>query len=116
MALVLTVIRGWIQAGQPQPNAIGGSYPTWQRGMTGLLQFAGLEGELMHENTNMAPVAADDQEWALFYQAIDTKLGDKPWTAAQLVHAASNDKQLQEFLPGRGHQKGRRAGCRHLGV
>jgi DNA primase len=71
VASLLTLARGWIAAGKPEPDVeLLGSFEEWTRTVGGVLQHAGVEGFLDNLETLYEQVDDETAEWAGFLEAL----------------------------------------------
>jgi hypothetical protein len=62
LAALLTVARGWINAGRPSKQVRSDDFALWVRSIRGLLEWAGIEGTF-GGNYNAEALTEDDEEW-----------------------------------------------------
>jgi hypothetical protein len=73
VAALLTLARGWVAAGRPEPDVeLLGSFEEWTRTVGGILQHAGVEGFLGNLETLYEQVGEETAEWSGFLEALHT--------------------------------------------
>lgn len=92
LAAILTVARGWINAGRPSEKVRADSYATWVGGMRGMLKWAGFAGQF-GGGFNADAIGEDDQEWCDFLVELDRIFNGQSFTSKDIVAdmASAND-------------------------
>jgi hypothetical protein len=62
LAALLTVARGWINAGRPSKQVRSDDFALWIESLRGLMDWAGIEGTFSG-NYNAEAITEDDEEW-----------------------------------------------------
>ena len=102
IAALLTMVRAWYVAGQPQPSTPTpalADYSAWAEIIGGVLAFAGVDGFLdnlvqLYEETDV-----EGPQWTGFLEMWLLKLGRKDYTTAAVIDALKQDKDLEATLP-----------------
>ncbi|XTZ17068.1 hypothetical protein ACQSSU_06725 [Micromonospora echinospora] len=82
---LLTLVRAWVAAGKPLPaERASDSYARWVRTVEGILTTAGIDGQFDHKSTQVE-VGTDDDEWAVFLEAVYKAYREREWTAKELL-------------------------------
>lgn len=85
LCALLTLVRAWVAAGKPLPvERASDSYARWVRTVDGILTNAGIDGQFDHVSTQVE-VGTDDDEWAVFLEAVHKAYRDRSWTAKELL-------------------------------
>jgi len=85
LAALLTIVRSWVVAGMPLPaERASDGYTKWVRIVSGILAHAGIPGTFDDRSTQVE-IGTDDDEWATFLAAAWQAVGDKQWTAKELL-------------------------------
>ena len=84
LAAILTVARGWVNAGRPAKDVRSDDYAGWVKGIRGLMDWARFPGTFGGSSTDVA-VATDDEEWHDFLVALHGVFGAVPFTTKDLV-------------------------------
>jgi hypothetical protein len=111
LAALLTVARGWVQAGAPvQAAGRSDDYGSWYGSLRGLLSWAGVPGAFGAEDRrDLSAVSEDDGQWSVFVAALSKTFGSQSFTARDVVTRLSAEIQpygstgvqpLTEALPG----------------
>ena len=95
VAAIVTLARGWIQAGRPAGTSPTlGSFEAWSHVVGGILTWGGVPGLL----GNLADfyVTADEEygEWAAFIGALGEWSAGKPFAVADLVRALGDEQSV----------------------
>ena len=88
LAAILTVARGWVNAGRPAEDVRSDDYAEWVKGLTGLMEWAEFPGTFGGSTTDVA-VSSDDEEWHHFLVALFQVFGSTPFTTKELVDKIS---------------------------
>ena len=103
VAAVLTLIRGWYAAGQPEAAVpTFGSFEQWSRTVGGILAHAGIEGFLTNLDSFRARADQSRGEWEDFIGAWWSVLGGMEITLGELTRRLLEEasfKPLSEALP-----------------
>jgi hypothetical protein len=104
LAAILTIARGWIDAGQPAEDVRSDDYAEWVKGLRGLMGWAQFPGTFGGSSSEVA-VSSDDEEWHAFLVALHGAFGTKPFSVKDLVgqlpdHLASVGSIDPAVLPG----------------
>lgn len=110
LGAVLTIVRAWVVAGRPtkiKPRA--DTFASWLTLTAGALAFAGVSGSVLHPDTDIAPIGADDEDLVAFLGYAQQRFGTgTQWTVKDLVDTQwpggssmvnITDEQLIEVLP-----------------
>jgi hypothetical protein len=64
---ILTMVKAWINAGRPAAGKrTADSFADWREITSGVLKFAGVPGEVLHDAASIAAVGADDEPYDNF--------------------------------------------------
>jgi hypothetical protein len=74
LAAILTIARGWINAGKPSKRVRSDDFAIWVEGLRGMMTWAGFQGTF-GGSFNANAVTEDDQEWADFLVALHQSFG-----------------------------------------
>jgi hypothetical protein len=95
VAALLTIIRGWIQAGRPVPQDAPamGSFEEWAEVCAGVLAFAGVPG-LLGNRTEMYERAAEEAgQWQALLEALrETWPDEGGFTVAMVAHTLGEEQ------------------------
>jgi hypothetical protein len=99
---MLTIVRAWAVAGRPVREAeTSDSFSLMTQVLQGILDHAGIPGII--GNLEAAPDLGDPEheEWALFLQEAQQLMGDKWWTARELIEKFEQGGEFanQDALP-----------------
>lgn len=108
LGAVLTLVRAWVlrSGAADAPNDSADGFASWRAVVSGVLRNAGVAGEFDAESTRVQTVSEEDEEWAVFLEALHAKFGDKPWKASQAAGANLDDEAWPEELLGRKYYEG----------
>jgi hypothetical protein len=84
LAAILTLARGWINAGQPQEKARADGYARWIAGLRGLMQWAGFEGTF-GGTFDAEAITEEDEEWLGWLQELHANFGAQLITIKDIV-------------------------------
>ncbi|WP_344450834.1 bifunctional DNA primase/polymerase [Actinocorallia aurantiaca] len=85
VSALLTVIAGWVEAGRPEmTERRGDSFATWDAAMASLLSWAGISDKFGIVDERRSE-SEDDREWLLFLEEVRRVMGDRRFTARDLV-------------------------------
>jgi hypothetical protein len=84
LAAILTIARGWINAGKPSKSVRSDDFAIWVEGLRGMMTWAGFRGAFGGGFSANA-VTEDDQEWADFLAALSQSFGTFPFTVKDVV-------------------------------
>jgi hypothetical protein len=84
LGAILTIARGWVNAGAPRTEERSDSYAKWISGLRGLLKWAGFQGTF-GGTENAAAISSEDEEWRDFLIAIHNVHGRASWLTKTLV-------------------------------
>jgi hypothetical protein len=105
LAAVLTLGRGWIQAGRPAPTGKPlGSFEAWFAVVGGILEFSGVPGLLANLDSLMTSADTETQSWAAFVMEWERERGEMLTRTADLVDAALRCEIVEEAAGSRGTQ------------
>lgn len=85
LGAVLTLVRAWVLAGRPMPKDYTSSadvFASWRDAVTGVLHFAGVEGEFDSAKAREESESAEDLDWRELLEALEEAFGRETWTAA----------------------------------
>jgi hypothetical protein len=122
LAAILTVARGWIEAGRPSKRTRSDEYADWIAGIQGLLEWARFSGTFGGGDSDVA-TSSDDEEWHLFLEGLHGVFEDEIITTKKIVSALSSaDSYIAEWhqldpalLPGDLAERWARSGMRDSG-
>ena len=86
LAALLTLARGWVNAGRPQKRVRSDEFKDWVEGLRGLMAWAGFAGTFGGSEANTV-VSSDDEEWAIFLDALHEWFGEYPILVRDIVDA-----------------------------
>jgi len=86
LAALLTVARGWVNAGRPTENTRSDDYADWIGGVRGLMSW--FDGSFGGSSAEIA-VSSEDEDWHLFLVALFKVFGSTPFTTKDLVDKIS---------------------------
>ena len=97
----LSIVHGWLRAGMPQGELTLGSFESWARTMSGILEFLDI-GDLM-DNREVVYLESDREtrEWISFCEHWFLEFGSAPVTAGQLHNFCKEKRLLMEVWAGR---------------
>jgi hypothetical protein len=105
---LLTLARAWFAAGQPTSSVqpVGG-FERWSEVISGILQYAGIEGFLGNSEKLFEDSAIEHIEWETFLDAIERTFQDDPFTISDLWNRFNNrnaegmwqSEELRNALP-----------------
>jgi hypothetical protein len=84
LVAILTVARGWVNAGRPAKDVRSDDYAGWVKGLRGLMEWADFPGIFGGSTTSVA-VSSDDEEWHAFLVALHKTFNTQPFTTKDLV-------------------------------
>jgi hypothetical protein len=88
LAALLTVARGWIQAGQPSQVTRSDDYARWDGALRGLLAWArlavGTKAAVFGAHDEEFALAEDDEDWGAFVWELFRTFGDREFTARDI--------------------------------
>jgi len=101
LAAILTILRGWFVAGQPNaPAAKGlGSFEAWRRVMAGVIHYVGLTGFLENLDDMYQAMDVEAPAWAAHFAAWHALLGEKAYTVQELIKAFEGDPDFKDTVP-----------------
>lgn len=82
---LLVLVRAWITAGSPLELRSSDDYARWSGVVRGILRNAGIPGEFDHLGSRQQDVAAGDDDWREFLEAVRGEFGDRHWTVKELL-------------------------------
>jgi len=95
VAALLTIVRGWIQAGRPVPQdpPAMGSFEEWAELCAGVLDFAGVGG-LLGNRTELYDRAAEEaSQWQAFLEALrETWPEERPFNVTMVARALGEEQ------------------------
>ncbi len=102
LAALFTMVRAWIVAGKPRAASERpfGSFDQWNRVVSGVLAYAGVEGFLANRDEVLSTIDEDALEWAEFVDALHARFESGAFTAklvAAEVEALTGE--LRDSLP-----------------
>lgn len=103
LAAMLTVVRAWINAGQPTEVFRSDSFAQWAGALRGMLhwaQFPGTFGEV--ESEGLETVSEDDREWGVFLEALLDGFGDGTKFGAKEIVEALSSTDSHDWVKGAG--------------
>jgi hypothetical protein len=104
LAALLTIARGWIQAGRPAgDNPTLGSFEGWSTTIGGILTHAGIPALLANIAAFYEAADEDYAEWAGFLEVLHGWAGGQPFTVAELARKLDpidGLEKLRDALPG----------------
>ena len=77
VAAILTILRAWFAAGCPREASRSDSFASYQATMRGILRVAGVAGTFAGVASDKAVISADDDEWAVYLEALEEALGEE---------------------------------------
>jgi len=84
LAAILTIARGWVNAGRPAKDIRSDDYARWVKCLRGLMEWAEFPGTFGGSTTDLA-VSSDDEEWHAFLKALHKTFNTQPFTTKDLV-------------------------------
>ncbi len=102
IAALLTMVRAWYVAGQPQPatpTPALAEFSAWAEIIGGVLAFAGVDGFLDNLVQLYDETDVEGPQWTGFLEMWLLKLGRKDYTTALFIDALKQDKDLEATLP-----------------
>lgn len=101
VSAALTVLRGWVAAGRPRfsRGASMGSFEPWDRFMSGVLAFAGVEGFLTDARKRRSESDFTHAYWEAHVSWLHSQFGETQFTTGQVREAALRDPQGYEAPP-----------------
>lgn len=105
LAALLTIARAWFAAGQPLPKnrtLLWGTYRKWCHMISGMLEFANIEGFLATHEADLDEQSEEEFEYEGFFTACYEQFGDRPVGAGEIVAAMDETESnaIIEALPG----------------
>jgi len=97
----LTIARGWVVAGRPEPQelpALGG-YESYCQTLGGVLDFIGMKGFLGNLNAMYDETDTETPQWEAFAEAWHEALADKGVTTRELLIHLRDSEQFRDALP-----------------
>lgn len=87
LAAMLTLVRAWVVAGRPGPSVPVASdkWDRWVGAVRAILEHAGIPGTFDSRESRRQTISEENQEWAVFLEAIHEVFGDKEFTAAEVL-------------------------------
>lgn len=99
LCALLTVVRGWVVAGQPVESATRtDQYGRWFQVLRGVLDWADLGetvGTFGHEDSMPEEADPEEEEWSSFLAAAHREFGDKVWTTRELLATVPSEDTLK---------------------
>ena len=103
LAAMLTMARAWFVAGCPPPQKIPapmGSFEQWTRTVSGILEYAGVEGFLGNQQTLYDLADEETPQWETFLRTWHEKYGLDPMSTNQIIGQINLESSvLREVLP-----------------
>ena len=65
LAALLTVARGWVNAGRPSKQIRSDDFALWIESVRGLMEWAGFKGQFGH-GADLVAMTEEDEEWETF--------------------------------------------------
>ena len=90
LAAILTLARGWVNAGMPRDRVRSDSYANWIEGIRGLMAWAGFKGTLGGGDTANV-MSDDDGEWYTFLLAVHAVFGERAFSGKELADNIGTD-------------------------
>lgn len=90
----LLIVRAWIVAGRPPGSAVLGMFESWARTMSGILEFADIEGLLANTEDFYSSMAEDDQNLAEFVGEWFTRFRNDAVGVSELMPVAEQTLDL----------------------
>lgn len=106
VAACLTLVQGWVAAGQPAPSQSLGSFEEWSRVVGGILDFAGISGFLTNLNDLYEASDAEGSLWRGFVSAWWERFADNDVSTSELYQLVE-DRDIALSL-GKGSEQSRR--------
>ena len=97
----LSIIKAWIQAGQPCGTRTLGRYEGWASKMGGLLEFCGISGFLEEQELLYRESDKQTQGWIALCEGWHEEHKEHPVTAKDLFEVAKTRQVLLEVWAGR---------------
>jgi hypothetical protein len=99
ISAVLTVIRGWILSGSPEwtrPEGVKllGGFESWCNVIGGILDYAGIPGFMLNQQTMYAEVDTDTPEIEAFFTKWYELYGDSPITIGEICIQLESDADV----------------------
>jgi hypothetical protein len=107
LAAILTIARGWINAGKPSKSVRSDDFAIWVEGLRGMMTWAGFQGAF-GGGFNASAVTEDDQEWADFLTELHRVFQAQSFTVAAITTSLTASNNLvggnsevnPSYLPG----------------
>lgn len=100
LAALLTLARGWVQAGSPAKTSRSDSYELWEGSMCGLMEWAGLGSDFGRDAEGHEYDSEDDTEWATFIAEVHRVFGGYPFTSTQITEQLRESTAAVHTLQG----------------
>lgn len=86
LAALLTVVRGWVQAGSPAEVTRSDSFARWAGALRGLLHWAGVPGTFgAEDDAEEHHGSEDDAEWGAFLAELHRVFGGRLFTSKDVL-------------------------------
>lgn len=97
---ILTLAKGWIQAGRPTPPDLPvlGSFEDWCTTVGGILHFAGVQGFLGNLNEMYQNMDQDNQQWESFLLAWYDVFKDRDVSVSDIYDHLKRENDSNETL------------------
>jgi len=101
LAMIYTIIRGWIQAGRPTLKTVPvmGGYEEWAETLGSILAYAGTEHFLENNIDLFEKMDTTTTEWQSFFCQWMDDLGSEPITVNKLKEQLKENDDLRACLP-----------------
>ena len=98
LVALLTLARAWFAAGQPKSSVPPvGSFERWTDVVSGILEYARLEGFLSNSDKLFEQSNNERNDWEQFLEAVEDTFQNSPFTIAELWERL-NEKQFDDFM------------------
>jgi hypothetical protein len=95
---LLTLARAWFAAGQPRSTVPPvGSFERWTEVVSGILQYAGVEGFLANSEKLFEQSDIERSDWETFLEAVEDTFQGAPFTIAEFWERL-NEKSYEELI------------------
>jgi hypothetical protein len=84
LAAIVTITRGWINAGRPSAQVRSDDFARWVEGLRGMMKWARFEGSF-GGNYNADAIGEEDQEWSDFLAELHRVFNIQSFTSKEIV-------------------------------
>jgi len=98
LVALLTLARAWFAAGQPRSTVPPvGSFERWTEVVSGILQYAGVDGFLANSEKLFEQSDIERSDWETFLEAVEDTFQGAPFTIAEFWERL-NEKSYEELI------------------